>query len=103
MALSSSMCIGIKIIASKRATKLKLRDRRTLPASLVSYAGTDHPLTVVGMNPLTKLAIKLLDNTPKNIDNTHLMCLYIHRHCFGHSFYGKAHGARAAKQYCVLP
>ena len=24
----------------KRATKLKLRDRRTLPASLVSYAGT---------------------------------------------------------------
>ena len=42
MALSSSTgctCIGIKV-TDKKAMKLKPRDRRILPASLVSYTGT---------------------------------------------------------------
>ena len=56
------------------------------------------------VRPFTKLAIKSLVNTAKNIHNTNLICSYIRdRHCFGHSFYGKAHGARAAGQYLYCP
>ena len=31
------------------------------------------------------------------------MCLYIHRYCFGLSFYGKAHGAKVTGQYKPHP
>ena len=31
------------------------------------------------------------------------MCLYGYRYCFGHSFNGKTHGARAAGQYLYCP
>ena len=49
------------------------------------------------------LAIESLVNTAKNIENTHLMCLYMHWHSSGHSLYGKAQGARAAGQYSYCP
>ena len=55
------------------------------------------------VSPLTKLAIKSVVKTVKNIHITHLMCSYIHRYCFGHGFYVKAHGARAAGQYSYCP
>ena len=52
------------------------------------------------VSPLKKLTIKSLVNTAHN---TNLMCSHIHRHHFGHSFYGKDHGARAAGQYSYCP
>ena len=51
---------------------------------------------IAGVRPLTNPAIKMLVNTAKIIDNTHLMYSYIHSYCLEHSFYGKAHGTRVS-------
>ena len=53
-------------------------------------------VTSSSVSPLTKLAIKSLVKTVKNIHITHLMC-------FGYGFYVKAHGTRATGQYLYCP
>ena len=55
------------------------------------------------MSPLINLAIKMLVNTAKNINNTHLMYSYVHSYCLKHSFNGKAHGTRVPGQYLHGP
>ena len=62
----------------------------------VRCSGSSYSCSV---SPLSKLAIKSLINTAKNIHNNHLMHLNIHRYYFGHSFHVKAHGTRVVGQY----
>ena len=52
------------------------------------------------VSPLTKLAIKSLVNTAKNIDNIHLN---VFLHTVTLLWTGKAHGARVAGQYSYCP
>ena len=86
-------------------TSLQVVNNWHLQASYDRYVWRTCVTAVIAscsVRPLTKLAIKVV-NIAKNIHNTHLICSYIHRYCFVHSFYGTTHGARAAGQYSYCP